>query len=283
MEKTIEELRKHVYYFELGSAAEGKIGANAEKKAGFFELKARVESGEFHVAAKTNVVGSCIDGRPGCDELLPNGAGGALLYVAAERLVGGNSESLIDTEKRVLENLKRNNSEVRVHADDHARGEMSGCGACDRMLQIFDILALRPDSVREIVRELGVEVDDQTHDLIIAGAREENSFASGAELFATAYDILGEDRVDQLHGDHNEMLVVVNKNPNTTLDRAELAAEFGDKFQVFNVDAWSFENSARLLSDDSNKQRQLAAAMTYYNVATALVLCDVSMNAIELS
>ena len=47
--------------------------------------------GEYYVPAVQDIIGACMDGRPGSTaEAVPNGAGGGLLYLVTDRLVRGD-------------------------------------------------------------------------------------------------------------------------------------------------------------------------------------------------
>lgn len=61
------------------------------------------ELGEHYVPAAQNIIGACMDGRPGSTaEAVPNGAGGGLLYLVTDRLVRGNSDAINEANARVL-------------------------------------------------------------------------------------------------------------------------------------------------------------------------------------
>jgi hypothetical protein len=77
-------------------------------------------------------------------------------------------------------------------------------------------------------------------------------------------------------------VAVINKRQDTTLDRNALAAEFGSDYQAFNVDAWAFEEAARVTSLSDEEVKQKIAAMTFYNLATTLVLAGSKMRVVVI-
>ncbi len=90
--------------------------------------------GEYYLPATQNIIGACMDGRPGSTaEAVPNGAGGGLLYLVTDRLVRGNSDSIDEANTRVLGRIGQIPATVHVHRDDRAHGEQAGCAAADKV------------------------------------------------------------------------------------------------------------------------------------------------------
>ena len=90
--------------------------------------------GEYYLPAVQNIIGACMDGRPGSTaEAVPNGAGGGLLYLVTDRLVRGNSDSIDEANTRVLGRIGQIPATVHVHRDDRAHGEQAGCAAADKV------------------------------------------------------------------------------------------------------------------------------------------------------
>lgn len=122
--------------------------------------------GEYYLPATQNIIGACMDGRPGSTaEAVPNGAGGGLLYLVADRLVRGNSGSIDEANVRVLQQIGHTPATVHVHRDDHAHGEQAGCAAADKVGAIFTIIAQRGEQLRVLATELGLgsDISDETH------------------------------------------------------------------------------------------------------------------------
>lgn len=145
-------------------------------------------------------------------------------------------------------------------------------------------MAQNAATLRKLATELfGYEVTDEDHELIAGNATMRSEFSGGAELLATLRTEGGRD--DALEGGHNEVMAVINRRKGTTLDRAAVATEFGDKYQAFEVDEWSFEEGARVISHmgGEDEARQKRTAMLYYNLATAAVLCGPGMRIVVLS
>ena len=122
--------------------------------------------GEYYLPAVQNIIGACMDGRPGSTaEAVPNGAGGGLLYLVTDRLVCGNSDDIDEANARVLGQIGQIPATVHVHRDDHAHGEQAGCAAADKVGAIFTIIAQRGEQLRSLATELGFGGDssDEAH------------------------------------------------------------------------------------------------------------------------
>ena len=250
------------------------------------------ELGEHYVPAVQNIIGACMDGRPGSTaEAVPNGAGGGLLYLVTDRLVRGNSDAIDEANARVLGRIGQIPATVHVHRDDHAHGEDAGCAAADKVGAIFTIIAQRGEQLRVLATELGLgsDISDETHQQIIRHAIDESKLvmASGNDLVAMVDAQLAKSaeptgaHTDMLQGSHHEAVVVMNQRAGTTLDRQALAREFDrahEHRQAFNIDTWAFAPSAKALyPDNPTAQQQATTAMLYYNLAAIMALCGPRM------
>ncbi len=256
------------------------------------------ELGEYYVPATQNIIGACMDGRPGgTAEAVPNGAGGGLLYLVTDRLVRGNSDGIDEANARVLGRIGQIPATVHVHRDDHAHGEQAGCAAADKVGAIFTIIAQHGEQLRSLATELGFGSDssDETHQQIIRHAADESKLvmASGNDLVAMVDAQLAKSaeptgaHTDILRGNHHEAAVVMNQRTGTTLDRQALAREFdraSAHHQAFNIDTWAFAPSAEALyPGDPTAQQQAAVAMLYYNLAAIMALCGPRMTVTVLT
>lgn len=260
------------------------------------------ELGEHYVPAVQNIIGACMDGRPGSTaEAVPNGAGGGLLYLVTDRLVRGNSGSIDEANVRVLQQIGHTPATVRVHRDDHAHGEDAGCAAADKVGAIFTIIAQHGEQLRSLATELGLGSDssDEAHQQIIHHAADESKLvmASGNKLVTMVDAQLAKNtdntdeptgaHTDILQGNHHEVAVVMNQRTGTTLDRHALAREFDrahEHHQAFNIDTWAFAPSAEALyPDDPTAQQQATTAMLYYNLAAIMALCGPHMTVTVLA
>lgn len=254
--------------------------------------------GEYYVPAVQNIIGACMDGRPGSTaEAVPNGAGGGLLYLVTDRLVCGNSDDIDEANARVLGQIGQIPATVHVHRDDHAHGEQAGCAAADKVGAIFTIIAQRGEQLRSLATELGLGSDssDEAHQQIIRHATDESKLvmASGNDLVAMVDAQLAKSaeptgaHTDMLHGSHHEAAVVMNQRAGTTLDRYALAREFdraSEHHQAFNIDTWAFAPSAEALyPGDPTAQQYATTAMLYYNLAAIMALCGPRMTVTVLA
>ncbi len=89
------------------------------------------------------------------------------------------------------------------------------------------------------------------HQQIIDNAGARQVFSKGAELLEALEDKASKSEaiVDDLIGDHKEVVAVVNNRYGTSLNRDKLAAEFGQDYESFNIDLWSFDNAAHTISE----------------------------------
>lgn len=254
--------------------------------------------GEYYVPAVQDIIGACMDGRPGSTaEAVPNGAGGGLLYLVTDRLVRGDSDPIDKANARVLGRIGQIPATVHVHRDDHTHGEDAGCAAADKVGAIFTIIAQHGEQLRSLATELGLGSDssDETHQQIIRHATDETKLvvASGNDLVAMVDAQLAKSaeptgaHTDMLQGSHHEAAVVMNQRTGTTLDRQALAQEFDRASahrQAFNIDTWAFAPSAEALyPDDPTAQQQATTAMLYYNLAAIMALCDPRMTVTVLA
>lgn len=256
------------------------------------------ELGEHYVPATQNIIGACMDGRPGSTaEAVPNGAGGGLLYLVTDRLVCGNSDDIDEANARVLGQIGQIPATVHVHRDHHAHGEDAGCAAADKVGAIFTIIAQRGEQLRSLATELGLGSlsSDEAHQQIIHHAADESKLvmASGNKLVAMVDAQLAKSaeptgaHTDMLQGSHHEAAVVMNQRAGTTLNRQALAREFdraSEHRQAFNIDTWAFAPSAEALyPDNPTAQQQATTAMLYYNLAAIMALCGPRMTVTVLA
>lgn len=256
------------------------------------------ELGEHYVPATQNIIGACMDGRPGSTaEAVPNGAGGGLLYLVTDRLVCGNSDDIDEANARVLGQIGQIPATVHVHRDDHAHGEQAGCAAADKVGAIFTIIAQRGEQLRSLATELGLGSlsSDEAHQQIIHHAADESKLvmASGNKLVAMVDAQLAKSaeptgaHTDMLQGNHHEAAVVMNQRAGTTLNRQALAREFdraSEHHQAFNIDTWAFAPSAEALyPGDPTVQQYATTAMLYYNLAAIMALCGPRMTVTVLA
>lgn len=271
------ENERAVEFFELGAAATGTIEARPDQAEYLDELTERVGSGEFHKTLTEASLAKCIDGR--LDTSTPidaaNSAGGSYSHVVAEALMHDAATPFVELETRVFNQLRDQAIALGVHTDTHAHGDKSGCGADDRLPEIFAKISDQQEAVRQMAEvTLGQIIDDEMHRKLVENAANRSDFGTGAGNLRAAKDAGA--AVETLEGDHNEVLSVINLRGNTTLDREALAAEFPDH-QVFNIDAWAFMQAAEATAADDTEALEKIVALTYYNFATALVLAGPSM------
>lgn len=291
---------QEIAYMEL-AFAEGKIEAGPDQQERLDEITERVGSGEFHRDIDWDaefwglamLLARCVDGRipeGGANPLAPNSAGGTETLFVADDLTTKRFASEDGTTLGGYKNIVKALKDTYVlggHTGSHAHDQMSDCGANDKLNLIYAYMANHGDVLRDITAKLGIEVSNDDHKLIVGNAAARTQFSDGADLLKTLEDNAPEEFVDNLHGDHREVVAAINMRKGTTLDRDALAAEFGPDYQSFNIDAWAFEEAAKVISFEgedgkvnADEVRQKVIAMAYYNLATTLVLVGKKMRVV---
>lgn len=291
---------KIVEHMELGLAAQGTIEAGSDQQERLGEITERVGRGEYHKEIDWDfefkmLLARCVDGRLTDIEgkpLAPNAAGGTETIFVADDLTTKRYAAEDGSTAGGYENLVRalvaGNYVVGGHSDEHKDDEKSGCGANDRLAAIYQYMAENGETLKALTEQiLGASIDADDHGTIVDNASARSEFSNGKELLEklmgeTAKANRGDEFVDPLVGGHNEVVASINKRVGTTLDRDALAAEFGPEYQAFNVDAWAFEEAARATSLTEDEVRQKVIAMTYYNLATTMVLAGSKMRVVIL-
>lgn len=284
---TVERVPKEVAFTQIGDIAEGAIGKTEQERPRLEEFTNRVGGGEYHVATNHEIPAGCIDGRCGC-KVRPNTAGGSITMAVADDLLeqrfagDGTTASMIGATMR---HLSDQGLSIGGHTALELHGEhTSGCGANDQLAKIYDIMARKSDEIRALAAAFGITPSDDDHQRIVEGAARRTEFSQGDAVLTEMTNIAGDENIDKLEGNHQEVVAVINRKLGTTLNRDEIRAEFGDEYQAFNIDAWSFESAAKALYPDGGDQlvEQTVAAMAYYNLATSLALCGPNMRVVVL-
>ncbi|MCA9318741.1 hypothetical protein KDA06_03820 [Candidatus Saccharibacteria bacterium] len=130
----------------------------------------------------------------------------------------GESSSTSEAYANVLKFVAESGYEVGGHTDTHTNGEASGCGANDKLESIYSFIANNGDHLRTMSEFLGVSTSDEACNQIIENASSRTDFSSGRSLLNELEQQDGSD-IDELVGDHKEVVAVINTKPGTTLDR----------------------------------------------------------------
>jgi hypothetical protein len=292
-----ERIDDEIEWMELSFAAKGDIQRKPEQEnEQFEEMTQRVGRGEFHTEINWDnelkmLLARCVDGRvpeAGANPLAPNSAGGTESIFVADDLTtkrfAHEDGTTLSGYKKLVNSLVAKGYVVGGHEDAHADEEKSGCGANDKLPLIYEYIAENGDVLRALTEKLGIVVPDDAHNLIMGNAAGRTEFSKGSGLLAVLKEKAKEEFVDKLHGAHNEVIAAINNRKGTTLDRDALAAEFGSEYEAFNVDAWAFEEAARVTSpgEDATEVQQKIIALAYYNLATTLVLAGPKMRVVVL-
>lgn len=265
-------------YQEL-SGGTGTVEVDSTQLERFEEFTHRISSGEFHLGTTETVLCKCIDGRS-CDHAVEglNSAGGSLSYLVADDLTTKHftGATFHETLSNTFELLASKDQKTGVHTDTHAAGEKSGCGANDRLPEIYACIATDSGAMRAMAETiLGFSIDDSLHNHLTTNAADRTDFGVAADNLTAAVESGAQ--VEELEGGHREIVTIINMRSGTTLDRAAVKREFGANYQSFNVDAYGFKAAADVISESDEDAKQKIVALAYYNIATALVLCGPKM------
>ena len=297
-------------------AATGAIGPNSfadEQRAKMLEFELINNDPKYYKSPNPSgeLVKSCIDGRSPYEqvELTANSAGGTIgLYVAF--LAMGNSITVSDFVTR----MKAANLPIGGHGDNQNHG--TGCGANDRLLNILHKMEDSQAEINLLRSGLGYQESMTNGDCLkslqdIFTPSDDESESDLAEARISAIqEAADSESVPKLDGKHGEVLAIWNKaTDKKTLDRQALSAltkqsgltkSDGTEMEAFNVDAWSFRETARKMleaqfgaefdvaSGETIKEptylptaaeaAQVTDFLIDYNIATTLVLGGGGLN-----
>lgn len=218
-------------------------------------LKAPANKFYKPLRGSNQLIRSCIDGRspdePG--DLTANGAGASLgLYFM---VLGTGTMS---SPASFSEQMNRANLPLGAHDDDQQRD--TGCGANDRFLDILQKMQEARGFISGLRQGLGYKETTTDYDYV-STIYEFMSPDDGKSAGQLAQDRLaaikresGPESITHLKDQHGEVAVIWNSaQDQSTLDRvavselvqqADLTRDNKLEMEVFNVDAWAFEQTA---------------------------------------
>ncbi|MDV6345470.1 cadmium-containing carbonic anhydrase [Nitrosomonas sp. Is37] len=276
--------------FNLGM---GKIGpgnrVDIDQKI-LNEMYERVATGEFNISVNGNLPEICVDGRTdknGSRKRAPSAAGGTLSMVYGVDL--GDSESFgkkteLELTAEVMDILKNKKQPTGVHGDDHSN---CGCGACSKAPDIYHHIVKQIDSIAALTSNYGISISDTEKAYVTEKAtkrlNQSGFFAEDRSIVLQTARSHGAD-YEELVDAHNELGIALNTKAGTTVDRAAIRRIFGQQYDLFVVDAWTFDNAARELKPEYNNHdiARISKAIAIQNVATASVLGHSSLPIIPI-
>ncbi len=245
------------------------------------ELKFRLVNGELlkDVNLGSDIPSDCVDGRGNSQD--PSSAGGSYGLAIAKNLSDDINIDDVKDEKsylsKIYNRIKSRGKKIGVHDDNHPGG--CGCGACAKAKEIVGYISTDIDKM--------ISVYDQL-DIPFGSVAE--SIKNKADSLFRSDEFFDENRTDALNvateeggqcavleGEHKELFVFLNFVKGKTVDQEAIRAEYGDNYDLFVVDVWSFENAAEVLSDTSDEKGRFIAALALYNLATASQLSSENM------
>jgi len=183
---------------------------------------------------------------------------------------------------------------VSAHGDDQATPGNSGCGAIDSLATILGLLGQRPRGLVDLMRSWGVDPTDVPVGVLRRSGSLALTMPDGDDI-AGVISGYADPPMPTMHGAHQEVAVLANTVPGTTVDPAALAAVWADTAappdldaspaQVFVVDTWSFDAIADFYLDQAAQAHrpprvtrdQIVATAAAFNSAALLTLCAPEM------
>ena len=291
---------------ELWSGSISRKDHQSERTAGALK-----EIRRYFVPADTDAPERCIDGRPKVKKgprghlremhLGPQTPGGTPAMTLAYRIMNAGTlpegRKFCDDLKDTIGLCKKHGISFGGHIDDHAQGFNCGCGAIDKIPEIFHkMLAPEfPQAVSVYLKAiLGERFDANVMQSLIGRAGELSAqngnyleqTSDGDYLYkkkvietleAEATDV---QPVEELMGDHREIALVVNMVPGSTFDRDAFTTAQGSEVQAFTYDFWVSEDFANKLFKSEKKRTEFLTIRAMLGIATAMVLTDGSMELI---
>lgn len=276
--------------FSLGMGKIGPANRDDIDKQILNMMYERVAAGDFNIPVESNLPEICVDGRTdknGSRKRAPSAAGGTLSIVYGFDL--GNSESVdkkTETEltAEVIDILKNKKHTTAVHGDDHSD---CGCGACAKAPDIYRYIIKEIDAIATLTNNYGISISDTEKAYVTKTAakrlNQSGFFAEDRSSVIEAARSHGAD-YEELVDAHNELGIALNVKVGTTIDRAAIRRAFGHQYDLFVVDAWTFDNAARELNAENHPEvaDRVSKAIAIQNVATASILGHSSLPIIPI-
>lgn len=280
-------------------------------------LRDKAYLGRYFGPCDADAPEQCIDGRPSSKSSKrgPKVPGGTTVAAETRTVVenpeGQDGRTILDELENMVGSYEESKILFGAHIDNHASGEITGCGAVDKAIMILakstSVEANR--QLRILVMTMLGRVNYSSDRFDLMAGRTISLLASKDEYFLkdpengefkyrqATMELLRESSpesspVEELQGKHNEVGLVVNFVKGTTFYRDEFSRDNNDELQLFNYDFWRTEEVAYALYPDSDelsaeklvanaeKRAQFIMFRAVNAVATAMVLTDGSVKLI---
>lgn len=251
---------------------------------------AALQTDKFYTSVSEDITPCvCVDGRG--LRVGANAAGGTFSLVVADALTNNAfrkaGQTAPEHAKTIYRRLLDLGKEIGGHDAVNASAPNCGCGAEDVLdsrhqtdPSILRFINEHAAEIRSFIDGLGVAIADELHNLITANAkklRREQYATNGAELRNVYIEAGGPSCLETVAGQHYEIVLVINTQSGTTIERPKVRAAFGDKLQAFTLDEPALHVGAELLTNSTEAAHANFVGALYYNVATAAVLAGPSL------
>ncbi|HMH31222.1 MAG TPA: hypothetical protein VK534_01975 [Methylomirabilota bacterium] len=279
------------------SFAEGSVDpavrvANGEiEQSKIDELAQRLRNGEFRIQVDPeSIPGDCMDCRRqsnGAAVVGVKAAGGTTTLVVADALTTNSyrqkGEKAPQHKRNMLEQLSKDH-EVGGHTG--AEGSVP-CGAETKLdgqepdePSILGFMERKSVDIFGTLRSLGYEVEPELEDDIVAKTtvlRQEDYATTGEELAAVGIEVVGRDKIRELSGVQNGVMVALLTKRGEILDQEAICDEYGDEYGVFEIEAWSIANGANKTALGPEEAHQKEIAGLAYNLGSGGVIVGPGM------
>lgn len=260
----------------------------------------KLVGGQYSVEAEVADVTKCGDGRPSDEptlgtELFGGTAGLIKSFIGAGLVKAKNAvEAIAEGVKERTAVGKKSGAHT---ADTHGKPGC-GCGECDGAEAATTLMVEAEDTVKGLVSSLYGALDIQDRLGFAFSEKEfsgrldtfkmlndEGYFANGAgQVNAVAENSGGEKSVENLNGNHGEVIWVINLRKGTRFDREKFVKDHADKnIQAFWEDQWAAEDEfAEKADGDPAKLQSLVMADLMRRVATAANLTKADLRIVVL-
>ncbi len=199
--------------------------------------------------------------------------GGAMMTVATRIGLSRGAASINETVDESIDQLADRELDFGAHTDNHAHGELCGCGAIDKAPSIVAAASHFREDIANTIAALGVDTTglDHVQDSYDAYAETiKDKPYSGRKSMDSIVD--AGKVVKELADGHLETRVMLNMVEGYTVDQGYVRDVTGGRAQVFAVDVWRLKQLAEKLYDDPAEQQGAFLSELVYTLATAAVL-----------
>jgi len=201
--------------------------------------------------------------------------GGGMVMAAAARIGLGKAKGLTAKQniEGAIDDLNDRGVDFGAHTDNHAHGELSGCGAIDRHPVILQAAVQFEEQIANTIADLDVDttgIEEVQQNFRTYAQEVAGQPYSGREAKDSV--VANGKIVKELADAHLETRVLLNLVEGFTVDQGYVRDVTGGRAQVFAVDVPRIVEIADSLYDDPSDRHKAILSELVYTLATAAVL-----------